>query len=177
MNKKQIGIVLIIIGILLAGITLVMKIREDNSINAIILIQGGSCYLPDGTCLHDDRSFLPYILGGILSASLIILGLYLIFFDKTEKILEKSREEFKAEIKESKKAKEFDAFLEGFTGDEKKVIESVHLQEGILQSTLRYKTGLSKTGLSLLLKSLEEREIISRTLVGKSNKVYLKKKF
>ena len=177
MNKKQIGIVLIIIGVILAGTTYIMKVREDNSINAIISIQGGSCYLPDGTCLHEDRSFLPYILGGTLSAAIIILGIYLIFFDKTEKILEKSREEFKAEVKESKKAKEFEAFLEGFTDDEKKVIEAIHAQEGILQSTLRYKTGISKTGLSIMLKSLEERDIITRTEEGKSNKVFLRKKF
>lgn len=177
MNKKQIGIMLIILGIIIAGFTFLMKIREDNNINAIIAIQGGSCYLPDGTCLHEDRSYLPYILGWIISAALIILGIYLIFFDKTEKILEKSREDFKTEVKESKKAKEFDAFLEGFTDDERKVIESIHNQEGILQSTLRYKTGLSKTGLSIMLKSLEEREIIKRIEEGKSNKVYLKKKF
>lgn len=177
MNQKQIGTVLIVLGILLSIFTYTAKIREDRNIDAIISIQGGSCYLPDGTCLHEDRSFALYIFGGILSASLIVLGLYLIFFDKTAKILEKQREEFKEEVKESKKTKEFDAFLEGFSDDEKKVIKTIHSQEGIQQSTLRYKTGTSKTGLSLMLKDLEERGIITRTLDGKTNKVYLRKKF
>lgn len=177
MNKKQVGILLIIIGILLSGLTYSMKVREDNSINAIILIQGGSCYLPDGTCLHEDRSYLPYIFGWIISSAIILLGVYLIFFDKTEKILEKSRQDFKEEVKSSKKAKEFDAFLSGFNAEEQIVLKAVNDNEGILQSTLRYKTGISKTGLSLLLKSLEDREIISRTIDGKSNKVYLIQKF
>ena len=177
MNQKQIGIVLVIIGILVGVLTYSAKINEDRNIASIIIAQGGSCYLPDGTCLHEDRSYALYIFGGILAASLIILGLYLVFFEKTQQTLEKQRKEFAEEVKEAKKTKEFDAFLEGFTDDEKKVINAVHSQEGIQQSTLRYKTGMSKAGLSILLKNLEEREIISRMLDGKTNKVFLKKKF
>lgn len=177
MNQKQIGIILIILGIIISGFVYVAKVREDRNIDAIITIQGGSCYLPDGTCLHEDRSYALYIIGWVISAALIILGSYLIFFNRTEQILEKQATELKHEIKESKKTKEFDAFLAGFNADEQNVIKAINAQEGIQQSTLRYKTGMSKTGLSLLLKSLEERDIIKRTLDGKTNKVYLRKKF
>ena len=177
MNQKQIGIMLIIIGVIIAGFTFIAKIREDKQIETIITLQGGSCYLPDGTCLHEDRDYTLYIIGFVVSAAILVLGIYLIFFNRTEKMIEKQATELKKELSESKKIKEFDAFLSGFTDDEKKVVEAVHNQEGILQSTLRYKTGMSKTGLSLLLKSLEERGIITRTEEGKSNKVFLKKKF
>jgi hypothetical protein len=177
MNKKQIGILLIIVGIIVGGFVYVAKIREDNNIKTIISLQGGSCYLADGTCLHEDRDYTLYIIGGILSAALIILGSYLIFFDRTEKLIEKQAKVLTDELKESKKTKEFDAFLSGFSGEEQKVIKAVNAQEGIQQSTLRYKLGVSKTGLSLLLKSLEEKEIISRKVSGKTNKIYLRKKF
>ena len=50
-------------------------------------------------------------------------------------------------------------------------------QEGIKQSTLRYKTDMSKTTLSLMLKSLEERKFVKRKPSGKTNQVYLVKKF
>jgi len=51
------------------------------------------------------------------------------------------------------------------------------IQEGIKQSTLRYKTGMSKTFLSLLLKHLEEKDIIYRKEDGKTKRLYLKNKF
>ena len=177
MNKKQIGSVLIIVGILLGLFVYLSKIREDKNIEAIISLQGGSCYLPDGTCLHEDRDYTLYFIGGILSASLIILGGYLFFFDKTEKLIQKQASILNDEIKESKKSNEFSAFLSGFSSDEQNLIKAVKEQEGIKQSTLRFKLGVSKTGLSLLLKSLEERDIITKKVSGKTNEIYLRKKF
>ncbi|MGV8163088.1 MAG: helix-turn-helix transcriptional regulator [Candidatus Nanoarchaeia archaeon] len=180
MRQKQIGIILIILGIVLAGFVLVTKIREDEHIETMIDIQQGSCYLDDGTCLHDDRDYTIYILGYALSIALIFFGLYLGFIDKTQQVLEKHTKEVSGALRDAKKYEkekdEFGAFLQGFTDDEQKILRSVKEQEGILQSTLRYKTGLSKTSLSLILKSLEERGYLNRKPEGKTNKVYLKKR-
>jgi DNA-binding MarR family transcriptional regulator len=180
MKQKQIGVILIIVGLVLAGFVYMTKVREDAHIATMIQIQNGSCYLADGTCLHDDRSYTIYVIGYALAIALIFFGLYLSFVDKTQQVLEKHSREVSEALRDAKKfdkeKDEFGAFLSGFTEDEQKILKSVKEQEGIQQSTLRYKTGLSKTSLSLLLKSLEEREIISRKEEGKTNKVYLRKR-
>jgi len=181
MNQKYVAAIIIIAGVLIGAFTYIEKVREDKAIDQIITAQGGSCYLPDGTCLHEDRNWTPYIVGGILTGALLILGLYLLLIDKTQEHIMKHQHDVSHALADAKKHEkethEFDAFLSAFTEDEQKVVKAVHEQEGIKQSTLRYKIGLSKTGLSLMLKSLEERKIISRKVSGKTNEVYLRKKF
>ncbi len=137
----------------------------------------GSCFLEDGTCLHADRTFTIYVIGGALAASTLILGLYLIFFDKTQKLLAEQHLKVSSALKESAEKDEFTAFLAGFNKDEQEVLKAIKEQDGIHQSTLRYRTGMSKASLSLMLQSLEERDIIKRKQSGKTNEVYLRKKF
>jgi len=176
MNQRVIGIIVLIVGIMLAGFVFQLKTQEDHMINDYIE-QEGTCYLADGTCLHSDRNWTPYIFGWILSTALIILGGYLIFFDRTQQILLEQHKEISSALHEAKKNESFLAFLSGFSEDQQKILKAVHEQEGILQSTIRYKTGLTKSTVSLLLKELEKKKIVSRQPSGKSNKVYLQKKF
>lgn len=179
MNQKQIGTILLVVGILLAGLVYVIKYNEDTVINEVIM-QQGSCFLQDGTCLHESRNMSFYVFGWIISAVLMVLGAYLMF-DKTQQVLAEHQVKVSSALKEAsekeKEKDEFKAFLSGFTEDEQKVIKAIHEQDGIQQSTLRFRTGMSKTSLSLMLKSLEDREIISRKVSGKTNEVYLRKKF
>lgn len=181
MNQKQIGTILIIVGLLLVVFLFMAKTREDAYIDILMQGNGGSCYLDDGSCLHEDRSFASYIFGGALAATLILFGLYLAFFDRTQEVLAKHQlklsNALESAAKQEKEKDEFSAFLAGFSVDEQKILKAVKEQEGILQSTLRFRTGMSKTTLSLILKSLEERELVSRKPEGKTNKVFLRKKF
>lgn len=171
---------MLIIGVLLAGSVTFVKIREDAVLDKLIDAQG-SCYLDDGTCLHDEANQAPYIIGWVLSGILVIFGIYIGFIDKTQQVLAEHQIKISSALEEAKKHEkekdEFSAFLSGFDEDEQKVLKAVKEQDGIKQSTLRYKTGISKSSLSLLLKSLEEKEIISRKEAGKTNEVYLRKKF
>jgi len=180
MNQRQIGILIIIVGVILAGVVYTIKVKEDKAIK-LVINETGSCYLSDGTCLHEDRDYVPYIIGFTLSAALLILGLYLMMFDKTQQRLAENQIKIAEALHGAKIADkekdEFKAFISGFTEDEQKIIKAVKEQEGIKQSTLRFRTGLSKSTLSLLLKSLEERDIIKRKESGKTNEVYLRKKF
>lgn len=179
MNQKQIGIILVIIGLMFSGFTYFSKLREDEYIRFIMQQNNGSCFLDDGTCLHADRTFMLYVVGGVLSLGLVMLGTYLLVFDKTQRMIAENQIKIAAALREAgvreKDKDRFEAFLAGFSEDEQKVLKAVREQEGILQSTLRYRTGLSKTGLSLLLASLEERGTVKRISHKKSKKVFLKK--
>lgn len=180
MNQKQIGIILVILGIVLAIFVQISKTNEDFYIKQLML-ENQSCFLDDGTCLHADRNITAYVVGWVLSGIMVSLGLYLFFFDKTQKQLEESTlivsEALKEAKKQEKQKDEFSAFLSGFSEDEQKILKAIKEQDGIKQSTLRYRTDMSKTTLSLMLKSLEERHFIKRKISGKTNEVYLVKKF
>ncbi|MFH2020233.1 MAG: hypothetical protein ABIJ34_02400 [archaeon] len=180
MNQKQIGIILIIIGLLIGVFVQVAKVKEDYYIKQLML-QNDSCFLEDGTCLHADRDLTPYIAGWILSAFIFALGIYLVFFDKTQQQLAESQilvsKALEGAKQQEKSKDEFSAFISGFSEDEQKILLAIREQEGIKQSTLRYRTGMSKTTLSLLLSSLEKREIIAKKDSGKTNELYLRKKF
>lgn len=180
MRQRYLGLFLILIGLLVGLFTVMMYLREDRLINEFVM-ENGTCYLADGTCLHEDRSYTPYLIGLIGTIGLLTLGISLLLLDKTEALLHAQHREISSALKEAKvqekQKDEFKAYLSAFTEDEQKALLAIREQDGIQQSTLRYRTGMSKTALSLLLKDLEERGIITKKEAGKTNKVYLRKKF
>lgn len=179
MNQRHIGIVILVVAILIISFVLVSKSIEDSYIEQIT-IEKGSCFLDDGTCLHQQSASL-YIVGFALAGALLLFGIYLTLFDRTQKIIAEHQVKVSGALekamKQEKDKDEFKAYLSGFDENEQIILKTVREQEGIKQSTLRYKTGISKTSLSLILKSLEKRKIISRKEKGKTKLVYLVKKF
>jgi uncharacterized membrane protein len=176
MNQKQIGILIIILAVIVLGVFYFIKVQQDNVAIDFSKLNNGSCITNEGVCLHENANFT-FNIGLAIFTFLLALGIYLIYFDKTQQALFHHQKEVSSALKESKKNEKFDAFVSGFNEDEQKAIKAIQEQDGILQSTLRYRTGISKSSLSLLLKSLEERKIISRKVSGKTNKVFLQKKF
>ncbi len=180
MNQRMIGAIVLIVGILVAGFTSVAKAREDRAIG-LLIEERSSCYLDDGTCLHEDRDYAPFTVGWVIAAALAILGVYLLLFDRTQQTLAQQHLAVVEALKEAKRQErskdEFTAFLAGFSEEEQRVLKAVKEQEGIKQSTLRYRADMSKSSLSLLLASLEKRGLVSRKAAGKTNQVYLRKKF
>ncbi|MBN1792172.1 hypothetical protein JW826_00595 [Candidatus Woesearchaeota archaeon] len=182
MKQKKLGLIIIGIAIIIGLTVIGFKVREGYYINSIIG-ETGSCYLSDGTCLHDEENanLWMYLVGGAVSAALLFLGIYLSFIDKTQEEMEKHHKTVAKALESAKKEErekdEFKAFLAGFTSDEQKVLKAVHEQDGIKQSTLRYRTDTSKTGLSLMLANLEKRGFIKRIDKGKTKEVYFVKKF
>jgi uncharacterized membrane protein len=179
MNQKIIGIILLIVGIVL-GIVTASEYNTDKEAVDQLLMEDGTCFLEDGTCLHSELNTTT-LLFSIIVISLLVLGVYLTLFDKSQKlILEQSKQVSealeKANNEEVSKAA-FDSYLTAFAEEDQKIIKVLKENEGITQSTLRFKTGLSKTRLSLLLASLETRGVVYRTVKGKSKQVFLTKSF
>jgi len=179
MNQKHLGIIILILGLIFASHTYLEQQRTSKALQDLVQ-ETGTCFLDDGTCLHEESSKSGMI-GWILSTVTILLGIYIAFIDKTQKFLTEHQVKVTKALEESKKHEkekdEFKAYLSAFPEEQQKVLKSIKEQEGIKQSTLRYKVGMSKTSLSLLLKELETKEIISRKPSGKTNELFLVKKF
>ncbi len=170
MDNKKLGIILLILGIFLASTIYMVKVKEDAVFDKIVLEQG-SCFLDDGTCIHSDRNLSMYIFGWVLSAGLAALAVYLIFFEKSQKEILSTLEKHKhIQVEEEK----FDILLKGLDTDEKKVIKAVKEQDGITQQTLRLRTDLHKSKLSIVLDGLEKKGLIARKEKGKTKQVFMK---
>ncbi|MBD3355254.1 MarR family transcriptional regulator [Candidatus Woesearchaeota archaeon] len=170
MENKKLGIILVVIGIILVSAIFFAKVREDKIVNKVIE-EKKSCFLDDGTCLHEDRNSNFYILGWIFSVAVITLGSYLVFFEKSQKAIVSALEKQKQiKVDEEK----FSILLKGLSDEEKKVIKAVKEQDGITQQTLRLRTDMHKSKLSIVLDGLEKKGLISRKAKGKTKQVFLK---
>lgn len=170
MENRKLGIILVVAGVLLLAASLAYYLQEGSVIQKIIN-QTGSCYLDDGTCLHEERSFTPYVIMWVVSAILLALGAFLVFFDKSQKEIISVLQKQKHIQKEEEK---FSILMKGLDADEQKVIKAVKEQDGITQSTLRLRTDMHKSRLSLVLGNLEKKGLIKRVEKGKTKKVFLK---
>jgi len=179
MNQRAIGIVLIVIGVILAGLVFYMRTTDKANV-AAFAAKTGSCYVDDETCLHDQANVRSTV-GWMFSAALVVIGLILILMAKTERLISEQQVKVSSALESAAKTEkskdELKAFLAGFSLDEQKVLRAIREQDGIMQSTLRFRTGMSKSTLSLMLTQFEKKGLISRKESGKTNKVYWRKVF
>ena len=102
------------------------------------------------------------------------LGIYLLFFSTSEEaILKRLVEEKNMKIEEDK----FELVLKAMDDNEKKVLKAIKEQSGITQSTLKYRTDLSKAKVSQILTDFEKKHLIKREEKGKTYAVYLAENF
>lgn len=182
MNNKKIGIIVIILSIIVLVIVIFFRMQlVDMYMSHIIEVKNGICSHTGPTCPFKEVDSLlwPTIAGSIVVILFLAIGIYLIFFEKSQKILEKNQENIVQSLKDTKKQKDneekFELILSALDNEEKKVMTAVKEQDGITQATLRIRTNLSKTKLSMILSGLEKKDLIKKVAKGKTNQVFLKK--
>ncbi len=102
------------------------------------------------------------------------LGVYLLFFSTSEEAIMKRLEEEKSMKLDQDK---FELVLKAMDDNEKKVFKAIKEQDGITQSTLKYRADLSKAKISQILTDFEKKHLIKREGRGKTYAVYLTENF
>ena len=102
------------------------------------------------------------------------LGIYLLFFSTSEEaILKRLEEEKNMKLDQDK----FQLVLKAMDENEQKVIKAIKEQDGITQSTLKFRTDLSKAKVSQILTDFEKKNLVKRELKGKTYSVHLIENF
>jgi len=167
MDNKNLGIILIIASLLIGGVVYTFHGALSQNAEASC-----TCGHSEGeTCPMDDENYIQTYAGIFLIGVILSLGLYLLFFEKSQKEIMRTLK--KQRINQNKDDK-FNVLLMALDEDEKKIIKAVREQDGITQQTLRLRTSLHKSKLSILLDSLAKKNLISKEPFKKTNKIHLK---
>ena len=131
------------------------------------------CY-PTNECQRVESLLgLSHIAVGLISF-VAALGIYLLFFSTSEEaILKRLEDEKNMKIEQDK----FGLILRGMDENERKVLQAIKEQDGITQSTLKYKADLSKAKVSQILTDFEKKHLVKREAKGKTYAVYLIENF
>jgi len=131
------------------------------------------CY-PTNECQRIESLLgLSHVAVGLISF-IGALGIYLLFFSTSEEaILKRLEEEKNVKIGQGR----FELVLKAMDDNEKKVLKAIKEQEGITQSTLKYRTDLSKAKVSQILTDFEKKNLVKREAKGKTYSVYLIENF
>ena len=90
-----------------------------------------------------------------------------------EAILKRLEEEKNIKVEQNK----FELILKAMDENEQKVLKAIKEQDGITQSTLKFRTDLSKAKVSQILTDFEKKHLVKRELKGKTYAVYLAENF
>ena len=186
------------LGFLILGLSIVLGFVMFNfmgSLNA----QGQQLHCnPTQECQQINSVLgVSHIAIGLLSF-IFALGFYLLFFNKDEKaIIERyginnnissnnnnandnlinNNNLINNEYNIKNNNDKFSLLLRPLDDNEKKVLIAIKEQEGITQSTLRYRADLSKAKVSQILTDFERKKLIERKVKGKTYSVFLAENF
>lgn len=166
MESKKVGLLLIIISIIL----LILLVAHNYNLSKTTTSIGCN---PTRTCVKFSSilTFTNMFIGAI--SAILSLGFYILYFSKSEKELINKIKNLEKGKKTLSKEDKFNILIKALTNDEQALLKLIREEEGITQTSLRHKTRISKTKLSLILKDLEKKNIIKKEIYGKTNKIYM----
>jgi len=168
MKNRIVGILVIIIALLIGFI-----IYSFNQ--AMTGIVNSSCSHGPSCPMWGTISFQTNVSIGIM-LFVIIIGLYLIFWSKEERIVTKIKT-FKTQVEPKKITKDnYQKVMSTLTNDEKNVLLKIIESQGtIFQSDLVDKTKFTKVKVTRILDRLEGKGLIERKRRGMTNVIILKR--
>lgn len=154
-----------IVGYLIIGVAILLAFIIYSFNRALTKIVNTACSHGPSCPMWGTITFQTSVSLGI-TVVVALIGVYLVFFGKDEKIITKV-------LKPKKKNNS--SILRKLKGDEKEVVKQVIASEGtIFQSELVDKLGFTKVKVTRLLDKLEGKGIIERKRRGMTNIVILK---
>jgi len=167
MRNRVVGILIIVIALLIGFIIYSFNQAMTNIVNT-------SCSHGPSCPMWGTISFQTNVSIGIM-LFVIVIGLYLIFWSKEEKIVTKIKT-FKTQVEPKKITKEsYQKVMNTLTGDEKNVLLKIIESQGtIFQSDLVDKTKFTKVKVTRVLDKLEGKGLIERKRRGMTNIIILK---
>ncbi len=176
LNDKQLGLVLIIIGILIVIPGTVLKIYEGVQVQANF---DNPLCTNDPNCKSSLSGLFPVAIFWFIGAIILSYGFLLRRSDELDEAIKSSdlkiNEEFK---KAKKKAREKDSFIKfqkGFTEDEIDIINIIHTKEGITEKQLEKRVSIPNNKFKSILNNLEKKGFIEKMVDNNTFKLYLKK--
>ncbi len=168
MESRIVGSILILLSLLLGAMLLTLDSRLEEAAAASC-----DCTLHEegALCPHEEGRPWQSIAATLLLGGLLALGLYLLLFDKGQRAIVTALEEQKRLKLDEER---FAILLKGLNTEERAVLTAVKEQDGITQHTLRLRTDLHKSKLSITLDSLEKKGLVARATKGKTKQVFLK---
>jgi len=167
MENKKLGFVILSISILASVLAFGFMGVLGRQTSAL------QCY-PTNECQRVESLLgLSHIAVGLISF-IAALGIHLLFFSTSEEAILKRLEEDKNKKIDQDK---FELIMKAMDDNEKKVVQAIKEQDGITQSTLKYRADLSKAKISQILTDFEKKHLIKRELKGKTYAVYLTENF
>ncbi|MBW2967651.1 hypothetical protein KY362_04140 [Candidatus Woesearchaeota archaeon] len=176
MDNKILGILMISASLVLIVIMLIVRsfvvdIYDEQIERNVAEI--GACHADDESCPHEQisRIQVPIFVAIAILAGIGSLGAYMIFFERSQKeIISTLRKQRQVQSADER----FHILLRGMDPEERMVMKAVREQDGITQQTLRLRTDMHKSKLSIVLDSLEKKQLIKREAKGKTKQVFLR---
>ena len=168
MKNRNVGVIIIGIALLIGFIILAFNRAMTDIVNT-------SCTHGPSCPMWGTINFQTNVSIGVM-VFVILIGLFLIFFAKEEKIEKIVTKTIKEQIKPVKISKEnFKEVMKGLNDEENIVLEKIIEAEGtVFQSDLVEKSGFTKVKVTRILDKLEGKGIVERKRRGMTNVVILK---
>lgn len=168
MKNRVVGFLIIGIALLIGYIVYSFN-KALKEIVDVTCTHGPTCPMLGSVDFHTSSSIA-------IMVFIIIIGLYLVFFGREEKIITKVKT-IKEQITQKPITKEnFQEAMKALGADERQVFERViEAQGSVFQSDLVEKTGMSKVKVTRILDKLEGKNLIERKRRGMTNVVILKR--